>query len=295
MSEMVKELSNFVGVQFNRAGRVYHLALREQMSVVIGDMLVVDTDRGFNLAEVVSIIHNPKPRTNSKVAKKIIRKATPNDLQSSALNIDDIQKYVQEKAEELKLNMTVLKVDTLLSNNKVLVYFSSSGRVDFRELVKQLASGLRLRVELKQVGPRNETKLLGGIGVCGREYCCSSFLREFLPVSTKMAKNQNLALNPAKISGGCGRLLCCLHYENETYVEQRAKLPTRGALVRTEDGTTFTVIKVDLLNEILLLEDSDGQRTSLNASEVSTTEKTSEETPNAEEWGEDLDLEELMD
>ena len=287
-------MNNLVGVQFERAGQVYYLALREQMSVVVGDKLVVDTDRGFNLATVVSIAHSQKPRASSKSAKKIIRKATPNDLQGSSINVNDVHKYVQDKAKTLNLSMTVLKVETLLGNNKVMVYFSSAGRVDFRELVKQLASGLQLRVELKQVGPRNETKLLGGVGICGREYCCSSFLREFLPVSTKMAKNQNLALNPTKISGGCGRLLCCLHYENEDYVKQRAKLPKRGALVQTEDGITFTVIKVDLLNEILLVEDNDGTRSTLKANTVSVSKKTAE-TANEQEWGEDLDLEELMD
>ncbi|MDE3269833.1 MAG: regulatory iron-sulfur-containing complex subunit RicT [Pseudomonadota bacterium] len=285
--------SNIVGVQFKHAGRIFYLALREQMSVVIGDKLVVDTDRGFNLAEVVNFKPNAKPST-SKAAKKIIRKATPNDLQSSDINIDDIHKHVQGQAKELNLAMTVLKVETVLSNNKVMVYFSSSGRVDFRELVKRLASDLRLRVELKQVGPRNETKLMGGIGVCGREYCCSSFLREFLPVSTRMAKNQNLALNPTKISGGCGRLLCCLHYENETYSEQRAKLPKRGTAVSIA-AEEVTVIKVDLLNEMLLVEDKDGNRSTVKASEVSATKKSSSTTVDEEEWGEDLDLEDLME
>jgi len=166
-----------------------------------------------------------------------------------------------------------------LGGSKVTVYFTAPKRVDFRELVKNLAGKLRTRVELKQVGPRDEAKLLGGVGVCGREYCCSTFLRDFLPVSIKMAKNQNLALNPAKLSGGCGRLLCCLTYEDETYKDIRKTMPKVGRMVRfdpTENdwndwedesdtdsrqfNTLGKVIKVDLLNEMVLLVAEDGER-----------------------------------
>ena len=293
--------ANLVGVQFKRAGRVYHFALREQMSVLVGDMVVVDTDRGLSLAKVVKLVYHDNVEEKKGAAKKVIRKATPNDLKEGRIKADEMQGYVQEKIKKLSLNMQILKVEVHFSGNKVLVYFSAPGRVDFRKLVKELASDLHLRVELKQVGPRNETKLLGGVGVCGREYCCSSFLREFLPVSTKMAKNQNLAINPTKLSGGCGRLLCCLRYENDNYTELRKKLPERGEKVLLkETNTQVTVVKVDLLNEILLIESEEGSRTSVKASKTEVISKPDSTSPSSTEdaeadWGEDLDLEDLLE
>lgn len=286
---------NLVAVQFKPAGKLYHFTIKEQMTVTIGDKVVVETDRGPSLAEVVQLDYD---RSAKKNVRQIIRKASPADLKEGRLKSIDAEQFVQKKISQLQLNMRVLKVEVQFSGNKVLIYFSSPGRVDFRKLVKELASGLKLRVELKQVGPRNETKLLGGVGVCGREYCCSSFLREFLPVSTRMAKNQNLAINPNKVSGGCGRLLCCLKYENENYSEARKKLPERGSKVFAKEHRLEGIVsKLDLLNETLLIESESGMITVKN-DDVEVLEhyrgKKTVERDEDDEWGEDLDLKDLL-
>lgn len=287
--------SNLAGVQFKRAEKIYHFTVKDHMSVLIGDMVVVDTDRGLSLAQVVKLTWTE----GDDKKKPVVRKATAGDLREGRIAPVEAGDFVRKKIKELELNMRVLKVEVQFSGNKALVYFSAPGRVDFRKLVKELATGLRLRVELKQVGPRNETKLLGGIGVCGREYCCSSFLREFLPVSTRMAKNQNLALNPSKVSGGCGRLLCCLKYENENYSALRRKLPEKGSrvLIKSQD-ITGTVAKVDLLNETLLVEGEDGNRATASYSDIKVLErplKSKKAGDTSDDWGDDLDLKELID
>ena len=183
------------------------------------------------------------------------------------------QSLLQEKIVELALDMRIINVEVQFGGNKVIVFFSAPGRVDFRELVKELASGLKTRVELKQVGARDEAKLTGGIGICGREFCCSSWLREFVPVSIKMAKNQNLALNPNKVSGGCGRLLCCLTYEDETYSELRQKLLPKGTMVELDDGYTGKVLKGDILNQVLVVELSGGDQRTVAISSVKTVDE----------------------
>jgi hypothetical protein len=192
--------------------------------------------------------------------------------------------------------MNVLTAEVQFGGSKITVFFTAPGRVDFRELVKDLASGLKSRVELKQVGARDETKLIGGTGICGREFCCSSFLREFVPVSIKMAKNQNLALNPNKVSGGCGRLLCCLTYEDETYSSLRKNIPPRGTRVFIpEIGGYGNVIKGDVLNQEVLLENERGQQETYSLDDVevvaknagSSRDKSKEESI---EWGDELDL-----
>ena len=289
--------NNLAAVQFKRAGEIYHFAVREHMTLLVGDTVVVDTDRGLSLAEVVQLVY---ARDREKKVKPIVRKATTSDLQEGRISADEAQAFVQKKITQIELNMKVLKVEVQFSGNKVVVYFAAPGRVDFRKLVKELAAGLKLRVELKQVGPRNETKLLGGMGVCGREYCCSSFLRDFLPVSTRMAKNQNLALNPSKVSGGCGRLLCCLKYENDTYTELRRKLPSKGTLVEVvKHKLQGTITKVDLLNEMLVVETDNNEHLNVAAQDVKVLQafnkSRSPEKPNDEQdWGEDLDLKDLV-
>lgn len=168
-------------------------------------------------------------------------------------------------------------------------------------MVKDLATGVRARIELKQVGARDEAKIVGGLGICGREYCCSSFLRDFVPVSIKMAKNQNLALNPSKVSGGCGRLLCCLTYENDVYTELRKKLPPRGVRVRFDDAQVGMVIRGDVLNQTVLLETEDGQQVSVPVSGIEVIEGGGKSQPAAqpaaagENWGDDIDIEGLED
>jgi len=245
---------NVVGVQFRRAGKIYHFTPGDY-DVRIGDPVVVETDRGPSLAEVAVLKLLARSELGDQELKPIIRKASAKDLEiPSKQSPEFVENFSREALKRHELNLRILKAEVQLGGNKIIVYFSAPGRVDFRELVKDLATGLFARVELKQVGARDEAKLVGGIGICGREFCCSSFLREFVPVSIKMAKNQNLALNPTKVSGGCGRLLCCLTYENDTYTEMRRIMPGKGAKVRViEDGVLATVIKSDLINQRVMV------------------------------------------
>ncbi len=245
---------NVVGVQFRRAGKIYHFTPGDY-DVRIGDPVVVETDRGPSLAEVAVLKLLARSELGDQELKPIIRKASAKDLEiPSKQSPEFVENFSREALKRHELNLRILKAEVQLGGNKIIVYFSAPGRIDFRELVKDLATGLFARVELKQVGARDEAKLVGGIGICGREFCCSSFLREFVPVSIKMAKNQNLALNPTKVSGGCGRLLCCLTYENDTYTEMRRIMPGKGAKVRViEDGVLATVIKSDLINQRVMV------------------------------------------
>src|SRR5690606_13328729 len=206
----------------------------------------------------------------------------------------------RSRVDKLQLKMSVLQSDVQFGGNKVIVYFSAPGRVDFRDLVKELAAGLKARVELKQVGARDEAKLVGGIGICGREFCCSSFLRDFVPVSIKMAKNQNLALNPSKVSGGCGRLLCCLTYENDLYTELRRKIPSRGTRLRVvgdqDFGVVGDVIKGDILNQEVVLETDDCRQVAVKLADTELVDKSaapSIASTDADDWASDIDLEAL--
>jgi cell fate regulator YaaT (PSP1 superfamily) len=281
---------NMVGVQFRRAGRIYDFAAGA-LDLKVGDDVVVETERGPSLAKV-AVVHFA---TRGKELKEVLRVASRRDLEETRkLTPEHASSFTKERADKLGLKMSVLQSEVQFGGNKVIIYFASPGRVDFRELVKDLAAGLRARVELKQVGARDEAKLVGGIGICGREFCCSSFLREFVPVSIKMAKNQNLALNPSKVSGGCGRLLCCLTYENDLYVELRKKLPPKGTRVRAlEDGVTGHVLKGDVLNQVLLLETTEGKLLSVKLSQceiIQPGDAGPDEETEADAWGEDIDL-----
>jgi cell fate regulator YaaT (PSP1 superfamily) len=283
---------NMVGVQFRRAGKIYDFDAGA-LSLRIGDQVVVDTDRGPTLAEVAKL-RFADAGANAAQIKRIIRVAADRELNPTSHYTDEeAVRLCGERVKSLKLDMRILKAESQLGGNKMTVYFSAEGRVDFRDLVKDLAGALRARVELKQVGSRDETKLLGGLGICGREFCCSSFLREFVPVSIKMAKNQNLALNPSKISGGCGRLLCCLTYEDEVYTTLRKTLPARGTRVQTQDGRYGDVIKTDLLNQMLMVEMEDGIQQSLKLSSVQIVEKKAGAAD--DDWGDDIDLADLME
>ena len=289
------EFVNIAGVQFSRAGRIYDFAL-DHNQVGVGESVVVDTDRGPAVAKVVKLKFVKKNQYAEGALKAIVRKASKKDLdQTGKLTAEDARKFAESKVSELKLDMRILKADVQFGGNKIIVYFKAPGRVDFRELVKQLASGLKARVELKQIGARDETKIMGGVGICGREYCCSSFLREFVPVSIKMAKNQNLALNPTKVSGGCGRLLCCLTYENDTYSYLRTKLPPKGARVRRIDNTFGDIVKSDLLNQVCVVETDDGQERIVPVTQVEIVDRGKSEGDPTGEWGDELDLKALMD
>jgi cell fate regulator YaaT (PSP1 superfamily) len=294
------EGTNIVGVQFRRAGRIYDFAANGH-DLKVGDDVVVDTDRGPSLAKVAVV----RFEGGGKEIKSIIRVATKRDLDDAKkLTPEAATEFARGRVEKLGLKMSVLQSDVQFGGNKVIVYFSAPGRVDFRDLVKELAAGLKARVELKQVGARDEAKLVGGIGICGREFCCSSFLRDFVPVSIKMAKNQNLALNPSKVSGGCGRLLCCLTYENDLYTELRRKIPPKGTRVRSlEDGVEGSVIKGDVLNQIILMHAGEDRYLYVPLKNLEIIEPGSqaparepeEDTSEAEAWGEGIDLDVLED
>lgn len=286
---------NIVGVQFRRAGRLYDFQAGD-IDLRIGDYVVVETERGQSLASVATVRFVDKAKLKDREVRSVLRKASAKELgHKGKLTPEYVESFTKEKVSSLKLKMRVLKADVQFGGNKLVVYFSAPGRVDFRELVKELASGLRTRVELKQVGARDESKLLGGLGICGREYCCSSWLREFVPVSIKMAKNQNLALNPSKVSGGCGRLLCCLTYENKLYSEVRQKMPPKGAKVRMSDGTHGDVLKADLLNQRVLLETMDGQQLTANLNQIEIVSRDGVEDESLDSWSDDIDLKSLMD
>jgi cell fate regulator YaaT (PSP1 superfamily) len=271
------------------------------MDLRVGDDVVVETERGPSLAKVAQVRYADSREARDKELRTIMRMATRRDLEEARkLTPEHATSFARESADRLGLKMTVLQSEVQFGGNKVIIYFSAPGRVDFRELVKELASGLKARVELKQVGARDEAKLVGGLGICGREFCCSSFLREFVPVSIKMAKNQNLALNPSKVSGGCGRLLCCLTYENDLYSELRRKLPARGTKVRAlEDGVVGDVIKGDILNQVVVIETAEGRQITVKVQDIeilsATGVRQEDEETEADAWGADIDLEALAE
>lgn len=240
-----------IGIRFRRAGKVYYFAPEDDVIYSQGQHAIVETARGIEYGEVV--ISNKEIDESEVVQplKKVIRLATPEDDEKYKQNkVKEKEAFFicKEKIIKHKLDMKLIDVEYTFDNNKVLFYFTSYERVDFRELVKELASIFKTRIELRQIGVRDETKMCGGIGICGRSLCCNTFLGDFQPVSIKMAKEQNLSLNPIKISGICGRLMCCLKYEQECYVEIRGRLPLVGDIVITPDGKG-EVLSVNVLRE----------------------------------------------
>ena len=219
-----------------------------------GSHVIVETARGI---EYGTVIVPPKDITDDEVVqplKAVIRVATPEDDRIEEKNHEkekDAYKICLEKIEKHGLAMKLVQAEYTFDNNKLLFYFTADGRIDFRELVKDLAAVFRTRIELRQIGVRDETKIMGGIGICGRELCCHSYLSEFVPVSIKMAKEQNLSLNPTKISGVCGRLMCCLKNEEETYEYLNSRLPNVGDYVTTDDGLKGEVSSVSVLRQMV--------------------------------------------
>lgn len=231
-------MKNIVGIRFKKLGKIYFFNPKS-IKLQKGDKVVVETSQGEELAEV--LISNRLVEDDKIVEplKKVLRIATEKDIKRSE-ECRRIEKEAFEvcknKIKEHKLNMTLTEVECKFDNSKVLFYFTADGRIDFRELVKDLAAIYKTRIELRQIGVRDEVKKIGGNGVCGRELCCCTFLSDFEAVSIKMAKEQNISLNPAKISGNCGRLMCCLKFENNVYEEKLKGLPNIGAIVSTEEG-----------------------------------------------------------
>ncbi|MFC2043755.1 stage 0 sporulation family protein [Chloroflexota bacterium] len=231
-------MANIVGVRFGRAGKVYYFDPAD-IELKVDDYVVVETERGSSLGRVVISSEQVLVSEVKEPLKPVVRKAEPDDI-TRAQEFEGKEREVLVKAgelvDELRLQMKLLSAEYSLDGSRLTIYFSADERVDFRELVRELANRLKLRVELRQIGPREEAKLVGGFGRCGRPLCCMSFLSEFVPVSIRMAKEQGLPLNPMKISGVCGRLLCCLVYENAQYRLMKGKLPKDGKWVSTTAG-----------------------------------------------------------
>ena len=242
-----------IGVRFRTAGKIYYFDPKD-FEVSAGSHVIVETARGV---EYGTVMMGVKELAEDKVVqplKPVIRMATQEDEKTEAFNRireKEAFKICKEKIKKHQMEMKLVDAEYTFDNNKLLFYFTADGRIDFRELVKDLASVFRTRIELRQIGVRDETKILGGMGICGRELCCSSYLSEFVPVSIKMAKEQNLSLNPTKISGVCGRLMCCLKNEQETYEYLNSSLPEINEYVTTNDGLRGEVQSVSVLRQLV--------------------------------------------
>lgn len=242
-----------IGVRFRNAGKIYYFdpAGRE---IHTGDHVIVETARGIEYGYVVLGSREVPDDKVVQPLKSVIRMASKEDEEVELKNHEkerEAFRICKEKIRKHGLQMKLIDAEYTFDNNKLLFYFTADGRIDFRELVKDLASVFKTRIELRQVGVRDETKIVGGIGICGRPLCCHSYLSEFIPVSIKMAKEQNLSLNPTKISGVCGRLMCCLKNEEETYEELNSKLPNVGDYVTTDDGLKGEVHSVSVLRQLV--------------------------------------------
>ena len=239
-----------IGVRFRQAGKIYNFSPAD-FQVKVGDHVIVETARGIEYGSVVQGIREVADDKVIMPLKSVIRIATEEDDKKAIENNEKEKKafkICKEKIAKHGLEMKLIETEYTFDNNKVLFYFTADGRIDFRELVKDLASVFKTRIELRQVGVRDETKMLGGIGICGRPLCCNT-LSEFIPVSIKMAKEQSLSLNPTKISGICGRLMCCLKNEQEAYEELNSNLPDIGEKVKTFDGFKGEVVSVNVLRQ----------------------------------------------
>ena len=231
-------MTEIIGVRFKDVGKIYYFS-PSGSKIECGNHVIVETARGIECGEVVIANRKVDDKKVIQPLKSIMRIATEKDLETQQKNREkeqEIMKVFTRKISEHKLNMKPIDIDCTFDGSKILFYFTAENRVDFRELVKDLASVYRTRIELRQIGVRDEAKMLGGLGICGRPFCCKTFLGEFQPVSIKMAKEQSLSLNPTKISGTCGRLMCCLKYEQNCYEELLAITPKVGALVETSEG-----------------------------------------------------------
>ena len=242
-----------IGVRFRKAGKVYFFD-PAGMEIKTGDHVIVETARGIEFGHVVLGNREVEDKKVVQPLKPVIRMATRADEEVERKNKEkekEAFKICLEKIKKHDLQMKLIDAEYTFDNNKVLFYFTADGRIDFRELVKDLAAVFKTRIELRQIGVRDETKIMGGVGICGRALCCHSYLSEFIPVSIKMAKEQNLSLNPTKISGVCGRLMCCLKNEEETYEELNSKLPNIGDYVTTDDGLKGEVHSVSVLSQLV--------------------------------------------
>lgn len=245
-------MQEIIGVRFKKVGKIYFFD-PNGIQAIKGKSIIVETARGIELGEVAVANRSVSDEKIVAPLKKAIRMATEEDEKTFADNerkAAEAREVCEKKIEEHKLDMKLVDVEYTFDGTKLLFYFTADGRIDFRELVKELAAIYRTRIELRQIGVRDEVKMLGGYGMCGRELCCCNHLTDLNPVSIKMAKEQGLSLNPTKISGMCGRLMCCLKHEQDVYEEKLSRLPSVGALVKTPDGKGV-VENVEVLKEVV--------------------------------------------
>ena len=300
---------SIVGIQLQKNGKIYYYDTNG-MAIKTGDYVIADTVRGLDLGEVVVGTRDIEDEA-AKALKKIVRIATAQDIQHCTDNRNkekEAYQICQKKIAEHQLDMKLVSVEYAFDSSKILFYFTANGRVDFRSLVKDLASVFKMRIELRQIGVRDEARMLGGLGACGRPICCGTFLEEFQPVSIKMAKEQNLSLNPTKISGVCGRLMCCLKYEQDHYEQTRKKMPRVGREVSTPDGTG-TVTELNIVKETVRVRIASGDSSeikeyplesisrpheSMNARKADKVPDVTDETENPEAAADDCASEEEM-
>ncbi len=254
-------MQKIVGIRFKNAGKIYYFD-PQQIFLKLGDNVIVETARGMEFGTVASKVKYVEEETLKHPVKPVIRKATAKDIKDWENNLAKVPEALEickQQVAKHKLNMKVIKAEYTFDATKVIFSFTADGRIDFRELVKDLAAIFRIRIELRQVGVRDESKMLGGVAQCGRELCCSKWLSEFEPVSIKMAKEQGLSLNPGKISGACGRLLCCLKYEHDHYEQTLSEMPDIGQKVKTKNGEGFvTALNVIKEKVTVRFPDEDG-------------------------------------
>ena len=262
-------MKRIVEIRFQRSGKIYDYDARN-LDLEVGDKVMVDWEDGLKMGIVLKVKEPESSIPSLKSHQRVIRKTTEADLDyesRKAYKEKDVYQDCLLKILEMQLPMKLVKVEHIPNINKFICYFTADGRVDFRNLVKILAGDFHARVEMRQIGARNRTKMVGGVGHCGRELCCCSFLQDFEPITIKMAKDQGLALDPAKISGVCGRLMCCLTYEHEIYREHRKTLPKCGKRVVTELGAG-KVIKQDILRQRVWVKLESGKEIDLSSHEI---------------------------
>ena len=290
-------MKNIIGVRFRKLGKVYFFNPK-WLEVKKGHHVIVETAQGEEYAEVVIPNRKIDDEKLTSPLKNVLRLASEADTkhyEDCKKKEKDAFKLCSEKIKEHKLEMTITDVEYKFDNSKILFYFTADGRIDFRELVKDLAAVYKTRIELRQIGVRDEVKRIGGNGVCGRELCCCTFLSDFEAVSIKMAKEQNISLNPSKISGNCGRLMCCLKYEQEVYEEKLSRLPSIGSIVKTPDGNG-EVDSVETLKEKIRVKLRDGEGyfyKKYDASDVKIIKSANREVVDKEEQANKKELEEL--
>lgn len=261
-------------VVFRSGGKVYSFD-PDGIELEAGDQVIVRTSRGIELGRVVVGNHDVDPKEVPSPLEKVVRKATRSDLSAASRNrklAERVARVCEEKVTEYKLDMKLIDTEVVFDGGKVIIYFFAEERVDFRKLVEELARKFKTRIEFRQVGVRDEARLIGGYGPCGRKLCCTSFAGDQQPVSIRMAKEQNLPLNPMKISGICGRLMCCLKYENEAYREFKQKAPARGSQVQTRKGDG-TVVDYAVPKESIVIDVGEGKQMEVSLSDIERAKK----------------------